>query len=200
MILVHHREGDDFTVAKKKVTEYQDNLKRVRKLKKEKKRSKKMLKMKEKNGMDINYGDSMKCEDDNDENSDSESSKEEEYPIFINIEDWPENTFSYIFIDGNNCLYIPKNVRNLTIKRNNKGQNILIGAFEMFSSLVTGLEEVVIIFDFISTVYDKVLENNTKFKIGSAKPSCPTADDALVEEAEHSDPEKKEKKSICNIR
>jgi len=194
IILAQNREGDDFTVAKKKVIEFQDTLKRKRKLKKEQKRSKKNLKKKEKNGMDINYeGDDMKCEDEI-ENTYSESSKYEEiYHSFVNFEDWPENTFSYIFIDGNNCLYIPKNVRNLTIKRNNKGQNILIGAFEMFSSLVTGLEEVVIIFDFISTVYDKVLENNTKFIIGSAKPNYPTADDALVAEAEKYDLEKRKR-------
>jgi len=42
--LAQNREGDDFTVAKKKVIEFQDTLKRKRKLKKEQKRSKKKLK------------------------------------------------------------------------------------------------------------------------------------------------------------
>jgi len=41
IILAQNREGDDFTVAKKKVIEFQDTLKRKRKLKKEQKRSKK---------------------------------------------------------------------------------------------------------------------------------------------------------------
>jgi len=198
--LVNNRNGNDFTEAKKKLIEKIDGMKKKKQLKKEKKKSKKFSKKKKKDGQDINYseGDENEASFEDSETSKDDQDEEEVMdisPVYLDMEVWPENTFSYLYIDGNNLLYMFDNVRNLAIKQNGKGkaQEILVGAFEMFASIVDGLSELIIYFDLTTTVYEKILENNTKFMIKSARPTFSTSDDALVFDVEESDPEKRKK-------
>jgi len=112
--------------------------------------------LKEKRERNVNYPDDDEELDDNNVNevdereSNSESGEGEEKvvlnPEFMVLTDWPED-ITHLYIDGNNLLYIAKNIRNMTIRRKGKkAQEILIGSFEFFSSLVKGLESVFIIF------------------------------------------------------
>jgi len=150
--------------------------------------------LKEKRERNVNYPDDDEELDDNNVNevdereSNSESGEGEEKvvlnPEFMVLTDWPED-ITHLYIDGNNLLYIAKNIRNMTIRRKGKkAQEILIGSFEFFSSLVKGLESVFIIFDYTSSVYEKTVGVNTKFTITSARPQFTTSDDALVSVAE----------------
>jgi len=150
--------------------------------------------LKEKRERNVNYPDDDEELDDNNVNevdereSNSESGEGEEKvvlnPEFMVLTDWPED-ITHLYIDGNNLLYIAKNIRNMTIRRKGKkAQEILIGSFEFFSSLVKDLESVFIIFDYTSSVYEKTVGLNTKFTITSARPQFTTSDDALVSVAE----------------
>jgi hypothetical protein len=140
-----------------------------------------------------NENDENDDENDNDDESGNDNDNENDNeieedvvgdPAFTVLSDWPDN-ISHLYIDGNNLLYIAKNIGNMTIKRKgSKAQEILIGSFELFSSLVKGLESVFIIFDYTQSIYDKTIGENTKFTIRSARPQFNTSDDALVSEAE----------------
>jgi len=195
--LKQYRQGNDFTEAIKKIQEFDERRSREHKLKREKKWAKK-LKHKRSRNVEYPENDDLDeendaendnedgADNDNDEESQSESGKENEVvgePQFSMLYDWPDN-ITHLYIDGNNLLYIAKNIRNMTIKRKgSKAQEILIGSFELFSSLVKGLETVFIIFDYTKSVYEKTVGENTKFTIRSARPQFHTSDDALVSEA-----------------
>jgi len=189
--LKQYRQGNDFTEAKNKIMEYEERRGRERKLKREKRWAKQL---KDKRTRNVEYPEDEFNEEndrdneDEDDDEDGESGEGEEEvglnPEFTLFTDWPEN-ITHLYIDGNNLLYIAKNIRNMTIKRKgNKAQEILIGSFELFSSLVKGLESVFIIFDYTSSVYEKNVGVNTRFTIRSARPQFNTSDDALVSEAE----------------
>jgi len=189
-LLKQFRLGNDFTEAKNMIKENEERKCRERKLKREKKWAKKL---KEKRSKNVEYPENDEFSDGNDvDESDSESDEVENdvqvesvgEPVFDMLTDWDES-ISHLYIDGNNLLYIAKNIRNMTIHRKgSKAQEILIGCFELFSSLVKGLEEVFIIFDYTKSVYDKTVGENTKFTIRSARPQFNTSDDALVSVAE----------------
>jgi len=98
--------------------------------------------LKEKRERNVNYPDDDEELDDNNVNevdereSNSESGEGEEKvvlnPEFMVLTDWPED-ITHLYIDGNNLLYIAKNIRNMTIRRKGKkAQEILIGSFEIF--------------------------------------------------------------------
>jgi len=195
-LLKQYRQGLDFTEAIKKVHECDERRSRENKLKREKKWAKKL---KNKRSRNVEYpenddldeendADNDKEDADNDEESQSESGGDGEVevigdPVFSMLNDWPNN-ITHLYIDGNNLLYIAKNIRNMTIKRKgSKAQEILIGSFELFSSLVKGLESVFIIFDYTKSIYEKTVGENTRFTIRSARPQFNTSDDALVSEA-----------------
>jgi len=176
--LKEYRQGNDFTDARNKIMEFEEGRRRERKLKR---------------GGYVNNPEDEEIEDNNvnevdERESNSESGKGEQEvvlnPEFMVLTDWPED-ITHLYIDGNNLLYIAKNIRNMTIRRKgNKAQEILVGSFEFFSSFVKGLESVFIIFDYTSSVYEKTVGVNTRFTITSARPQFTTSDDALVSVAE----------------
>jgi hypothetical protein len=93
---------------------------------------------------------------------------------------WPEN-ITHLFIDGNNILYMTKTLRDNTLKKRLiRAQDMIVAATEYFASRITGLKDVFVIFDNISTTYDKILENGTNLFIKSARPTFTTTDDMLV--------------------
>jgi len=93
---------------------------------------------------------------------------------------WPENV-THLFIDGNNILYMTKTLRDNTLKRKlYRAQELIVAATEFFASRMTGLKDVYVIFDNISTTYEKTLENGTNLFIRSARPNFSTTDDMLV--------------------
>jgi len=85
--------------------------------------------LKEKRERNVNYPDDDEELDDNNVNevdereSNSESGEGEEKvvlnPEFMVLTDWPED-ITHLYIDGNNLLYIAKNIRNMTIRRKGK--------------------------------------------------------------------------------
>jgi hypothetical protein len=66
----------------------------------------------------------------------------------------------------------------------NKAQDIIVAASEFFALRMNGLVDVHVIFDNISSTYEKILENGTNFFIRSARPNFSTTDDMLVDWAE----------------
>jgi hypothetical protein len=104
--------------------------------------------------------------------------------VYVNadeITNWPEN-MTHLFVDGNNILYMTKTLRDNTLKRKlNRAQDIIVAATEFFAARTNGLKDVYVIFDNISTTYEKVLENGTNLFVKSARPDFSTTDDMLVD-------------------
>jgi len=93
---------------------------------------------------------------------------------------WPENV-THLFVDGNNILYMTKTLRDNTLKKKlYRAQELIVAATEYFASRMNGLTDVYVIFDNISTTYEKTLENGTNLFIRSARPNFSTTDDMLV--------------------
>jgi len=165
---------------------------------KERKERKRGRKRNDDNGTDIN-GDSnvsgerkerkerirgRKRNDDNDNPELNEKRRIEEeqrnHAAYLDGTYWPEN-ITHLFIDGNNILYMTKTLRDNTLKKKlYRAQEIIVAATEYFASRITGLKDVFVIFDNISSTYDKTLENGTNLFIRSARPNFSTTDDMLV--------------------
>jgi hypothetical protein len=122
-------------------------------------------------------------DDDNNADLDEKSKIEAEqrrYASYLDGTSWPENV-THLFIDGNNILYLTKTLRDNTLKKRlNRAQEIIVAATEYFASRITGLTDAYVIFDNISSTYDKILENGTNLFIRSARPTFSTTDDMLV--------------------
>jgi len=93
---------------------------------------------------------------------------------------WPKDTYSVLYIDGNNMLFLTNVLRHNTLRRKKKrSETIISNAVEEFSKLFH-FDLVVVIYDNTNQVYEKILENGTKFSVISAIPNYPSSDDALV--------------------
>eukprot|EP01118_Nematostelium_gracile_P015190 TRINITY_DN602_c0_g1_i1.p1 TRINITY_DN602_c0_g1~~TRINITY_DN602_c0_g1_i1.p1 ORF type:complete len:257 (+),score=77.03 TRINITY_DN602_c0_g1_i1:97-867(+) len=94
-----------------------------------------------------------------------------------NTETVPFPTTGYLYLDGNNMLFVVSSIRKLAIKRGDRRQ-----AEAALETIVSGFVQ--------KTTYDKCVlmfdstkrsfENN-KLKVCSARPQFSTSDDALVE-------------------
>jgi len=111
------------------------------------------------------------------------SGKEEKNDVITTCFDsWSEGKYFYLFIDGNNLLYLTNNLRKNSIRRKkSKSEEIIVAAVETFSGVVSGLGEVNVMFDTTKSTDEKVLDNGTKFYITSARPTFPTSDDGFIE-------------------
>jgi len=106
--------------------------------------------------------------------------EQRKHAAYLDGTSWPENV-THLFIDGNNILYLTKTLRDNTLKKRLiRAQEIIVAATEFFASRITGLKDVFVIFDNISSTYDKILDNGTNLFIRSARPTFSTTDDMLV--------------------
>jgi len=126
----------------------------------------------------MNIGDEkMKVDDDSKE-------EEEGYANVITacFDSWPEGKYFYLFIDGNNLLYLTSVLRKNSLRRkHSKSEDIIVAAVQSFASVTAGLGEVNVMFDRRNAIDEKVLDNGSKFFITSARPTFNTTDDAFIE-------------------
>jgi len=99
---------------------------------------------------------------------------------YVTFDCWPVDDIKILYVDGNNILFLTQILRQNTLGRKKiKSEKIIVGAVEEFCS-INHFDTVIVIFDSTHEVYEKILENGTKFVVTSAKPQYQSSDDALV--------------------
>jgi len=93
-------------------------------------------------------------------------------------------------------LFLTNILRQNTLRRKKKRSELIIAiAVEEFVKLFH-FDLVVVIFDNTNQVYEKILDNGTKFSVVSAIPSYASSDDALVIFNENQSPEVRNKSLV----
>jgi predicted RNA-binding protein with PIN domain len=88
-------------------------------------------------------------------------------------------TFTQLYLDGNNMLFVDDILRKLCLKKNLSGAaKKLSEAVEIYSKQEK--LSTILIFDILKECFEKE-EDGVKFQVCSAKPDFETSDDALVE-------------------
>jgi hypothetical protein len=175
-MMLNLRVKDDFSPAFEEIKRIEGEREKKRNLRYEQKQAKFTKKRKEKIcKMNIDDG-KMKVDDD--------SKEEEGYENVITacFDSWPEGKYFYLFIDGNNLLYLTSVLRKNSLRRkHSKSEDIIVAAVQSFASVTAGLGEVNVMFDRRNAIDEKVLDNGSKFFITSARPTFNTTDDAFIE-------------------
>jgi len=175
-MMLNLRQNDDFSAAFEEIKRIELEREKKRKLKQEQKQSKITKKRKQK----LNKNDDNKMEESGDDKYIEEELKND--VITTCFDSWPEGKYFYLFIDGNNLLYLTNNLRKNSIRRNkSKSEVIIVAAVETFATIVSDLGEVNVMFDRTSSTNEKVLDNGAKFCITTARPAFATSDDAFIE-------------------
>jgi hypothetical protein len=114
-------------------------------------------------------------------------------PINYDTCEYVDDSVACVILDGNNMLFVEKEIRTLFIKKKtNLAQQLLINLSIEFCNLFQNVNNLIIFFDSTDLKYDSedIRENNItinnnklglKIKLISARPNYKTSDDALVE-------------------
>jgi hypothetical protein len=89
---------------------------------------------------------------------------------------WPANV-QRLYLDGNNMLFVPKTIREATLKDRNSGETILSDMARQFGE-IQGLSLTRVFYDSTTSI-----QRGDAFVVSSAKPQFATSDDALVDVA-----------------